>query len=264
MTLRLTIAPGDHFDFEIKPFSEYTVADYMRIMDSPVDETLNPFERRCADLIRHTDAPLRFVRSMSLEQVDEALAVIDQVTKEKDGAQHALHKVHETLASWAEEHDGQEWNYLDAQNILQDLGVFKERIEVGGKVYTAPLVEPSSFGKWIDLQAAMDAEQTETESYVRACAIMVEGDDGPYPVQGEHQSDAHYAEQCDAYTQERRRLLTEARWVDVMGCAAFFFSKWPRFAEVTGHNMPNLNRLLSPKTKRTRMDFPDVGALMQS
>lgn len=262
MILRLTIAPGDHFDFEIKPFDQYTVEEYIRILEAKPDGSLNPYERRCADLMRHTGAPLRFVRGMSLDQVDEALGVIEQVTKDHDLAVHALHNVHETLGKWAEEHEGQPWTQQDAQNVLQEFGIFRTTIEVEGKTYTAPLVEPSSYGKWLDLNSAMEAEQTETESYVRACAIMCEGEDGPYPTQGPDQTDAAYLQRCNDYTAERRRLLMQARWLDVMGCAAFFFSKWPSFAVATGHNMRSLNSWLSPKTKREPLVIPTAGEFL--
>lgn len=264
MTLRLTIAPGDHFDFEVKPFDQYTVEEYIRILEAKPDETLNPLERRCADLMRHTGAPLRFVRAMSMEEVDKALTYIEHVTKDHDLAVHALHKVHETLGKWKEEHEDRDWTYQDAQDVLQEFGIFKTTIEVEGKTYSAPMVEPSGYGKWLDLNAAMEVEQTETESYVSACAIMCEGDDGPFPIQANDQSDADYTKTCDAYTAERRRLLMQARWVDVMGCAAFFFSKWPSFAVATGHNMRSLNSLLSPKTKREPLVIPNAGEFMQS
>lgn len=262
MTLRLSISDTDYFDFTVKPFHEWTVEEYIRIVEKDPEPSDMPPE--FVTLQRLTGAPSRFIRIMSMQEVDKAIAYINKVLTDKDATAHALSKVHETLANWKEEHDGEEWNVTDAKAVLQDLNIFRETITAGDRTWTAPLVEPSGFGKWIDLQQVMDIEQTESESYVRACAVMMEGDEGPYPVQGQDQSDADYAQQCNEYTQDRRRAFMQAPWVDVMGCAAFFFSKFQRFAAITGHNMKSLRTLLSPKTKPERQVIPSGGEFMQS
>lgn len=260
-TIRLTIVPGDHFDFAIKPFDQITVSEYIRI-HAPMPEGLTPLENRHEMLLRYSGAPSRYVRHMSMDEADRALKYIADVTKSLSDTKTKLNKVHETLKNWQEEHGGEEWTHADAKGMLEEFGIFCDRIEVEGKVYTAPEVEGSPFGKWIDLQAQMDVSTTEAESYVRSMSIMMDGPDGVYPVQGEYEDDNAYNVRRDAYTAERQRLFYNAPWVQAMGISAFFFSKSQRFAAITGHNMTLLNSWLSPKSKREPRVIPSVGEFM--
>jgi len=267
MTIRLEIAPGDHFDVVVKPFHELTVADHIRLYESDhKDEGANELERAKNRLIRITGAPSRFIRYMSLEEVDRTFAAIEEQTNAHDGIHSQLAKVHEVLSRWKEEHEDADWTIEDARNVIQAHGIFNDRIEVEGRVFTAPLVEPSAFGKWIDLQDAMTTSdgEPESESYVRSLAIMMEGDDGAYPVQANAESNDDYHARCDAYTAERRRLFTNAPWVDVMGCAAFFFSKSQRFAELCGHCMSRFQSLRKHKQRPERRIIPIGGVDVQS
>lgn len=264
MTLRLTVAPGDHFNMVIKPFNELTVEEHIRLYESNAKDTgATPLDIAKNRLIRITGAPPRFIRFMSMEEVDKAFTFIEEQTNAHDHIHGQLAKVHETLKEWKKEHEDVEWTIDDARSVMEAHGIFKTEVTVEGKTYAAPLVEPSAFGKWLDLQEAMasDAENKapESESYVRALVIMMEGQDGHYPVQTEHEDDNAYHARCNAYTAERRRLFTTAPWVDVMGCAAFFFSKSQRFAELCAHNMTLFRSLRRHQQRPERRVIPIGG-----
>lgn len=262
MTIRLTLAPGDHYDFEVKPFEALTAADYIRI-NEPMPEGLSPMEQSQELLMRYSGAPTRIIRIMRPHEVDAALAHINEVTRSISKAKDAMDKVHETLKNWADEHNGQHWTSADAKELLDQMGLFRDTITVEGKTFTAPDIENEAhFGQWIDLQAQMDVSTSESESYVRSLAIMMVGDDGPYPVQGEFEGDLQYNERRDAYTKERNRLFMASPWIDCMGIAAFFFSRSQRFALITGHNMNLLNAWLSPKSRPERQVIPSGGVPM--
>lgn len=244
--IRLELAKDDYFDIEVKPFEQLTVADHIRLYESDdQDKGHSTFDLLLERIVRMTGAPSRFIRCMSPKEADELMRVLDEQIRHNDRALASIAKINETLENWEKEHDGIPWTLDDAREALAQHGLFRECIEVGGKTYTAPSVESASFGKWIDLSAAMSVEGAkESESYVRACSIMMEGPDGPYPTQRNDESDGDYSKRCDAYTQERRALFTnEARFVDVLGCAAFFFSKSDRFAAICAHSMPSLRML---------------------
>lgn len=246
MTIRIELAPGDHHDITVKPFDQLTVEDHIRLYESnDEDHGSNPLEVVKARLVRMTGMPSRFVRAMNADEASRTMKAIDAQIRENDSTMDALAKVHETLEKWEEEHDGQAWTIFDAQQVMEGLGIFKDRITVGGKEFTAPDLAMATFGKWIDLSAAMSIPNAkESESFVRACAIMMDGPDGPYPTQRDDETDLAYADRCNAYTEERRALFTkEARFVDVLGCAAFFFSRSEHFAAITAHSMPSLQAL---------------------
>lgn len=264
MTIRLSIAPGDHYDFEVKPFEAITVADYIRI-HQPIPDGLTQLEADQEVLMRYSGAPSRYVRYMRQEEVGQALAHIIEVSKELSKAKSALDLVNETLGKWQEEHDGNEWTREDAKRLLEEASIFSDKITVDGQEYTAPDIEnEASFGQWIDLQAQMQVSGTESDSYVRAMSVMMVGPDGPYPVQGEFESDHAYTQRCGEYITKRSELFMRAPWVKAMGICAFFFSKSQRFAELTGHNTSLLNGWLSPRTKREPMVIPIGGVPMPS
>jgi hypothetical protein len=246
MTIRIELAPGDHHDIDVRPFDQLTVEDHIRLYESnDEDKGGSTLEVVKARLVRMTGMPSRFVRAMNADEVSRTMEAIDRQISANDATMNALARVHETLDKWEEEHDGQPWTIHDAQAVMDGLGIFKDSITVAGKTFTAPDVSMAPFGKWIDLSAAMSIPNAkESESFVRACAIMMDGPDGPYPTQGEEETDLAYADRGNAYTEERRKLFTkEARFVDVLGCAAFFFSKSEHFAAITAHSMPSLRAL---------------------
>lgn len=261
--IRLTIAPGDHFDFEVKPFERITCREYDRI-HAPLPTDLSPLQEARELLMRYSGAPPRFVNVMRGEEVDAALAHIGKVTADLNERKSAYSKVHETLSKWAEEHDGAEFGVEDARQVLKDHDFHRTSITIEGQTFTAPDVEAASFGQWLDLQSQMLVSTSECDSYVRALSAMMEGPDGKFPVQGEHETDHAYQERVNEYTVNRQRLFWECPWVDVAGIAAFFFSKSQRFAELCGHNMRSLNSLLSPKSRRARQVIPIDGEPMQS
>lgn len=248
MTIRLEIAPGDHFDVVVKPFHELTVADHIRLYESnELDEGATPLALVKNRIKRLTGAPERFVRAMGEKDADSVMTLLDEQTNAHDKAHKALQRVHETLSNWKDEHDGVDFTVEDARAVMQDHGLFKNWIQVGEETYLAPDVERSPFGKWIDLQEAMVAadssKEAESMSYVRALAIMMEGKDGAFPVQGQDEADADYITRANEYQANRINTFKRAKWVDVMGCAAFFFSRSQRFAALCGHNMTRFRSL---------------------
>ena len=193
--IRLRLGPDDAFDIVVKPFDELTTADHIRIYESEAkDEGYNELDRTKNRLVRITGAPDRFIRFMRQHEVEELVRVINEQTAAQDRTLGTLAKVYETLNNWEKEHNGKAWTIDDARAVLEDHSLFTTTIEVNGRTYTAPLVEEATFGQWIDLQAAMDMKGLEAESmgYVRALSILMQGEDGPYPVQANDESDADY------------------------------------------------------------------------
>ncbi len=260
-TIRLEIAEGDHYDFEVRPFDKLSTRQFDAIQ-RPLPEDLSPLQQDQELIRRYSGAPDRFIRYLSMDEAKAALKHIEEVTSDLSGVKTNMDKVNETLAEWAKEHEGEEWTREDAEALLKDFGLFHDTIKVGDTTYTAPYVENAAMGQFIDLQNQMNVSASETESYVRALATMMVGPDGPYPVQCPDETEHVYHERCNAYTSARMELFWEAPWVQVMGVAAFFFSKSQRFAAITGHNMTLLNGWLSPRTSREPRVIPIDGEFM--
>ena len=154
--------------------------------------------------------------------------------------------------------------------IAKGLAASGAEVVVNGRTYTAPVIEESAtFGQWIDLQEAMDVDKDvegkgETMSYVRALSILMEGADGPYPVQAADETDAAYGQRTMAYTQQRMEDFLAAPFVDVLGVAAFFFSSSDNFAAICAHSMSNLTALLPRSVEPERRIIPRGGDLTLS
>jgi len=274
MKVRLTIAPGDSFDFTVKPFDTLTCAEHIRIFETrPADEYLDlwPDVSKAKGIIkRYSGAPDRFIRHLSSAEVKAVMERINDATKENDRLSNVMRKVQDTLDGWAKEHDGKDWTLDDVIGVLNGHGIYRSRIKVNGRIYTAPVIEESAtFGQWIDLQEAMDVDnevegKAETMSYVRALSVLMEGADGPYPVQGASETDAAYEQRTMAYTQQRREDFLAAPFVDVLGVAAFFFSNSGHFAAICAHNMSSLTALLPRSVEPVRRIIPRGGGLMPS
>lgn len=265
MKIRLTIAPGDHFDIEVKPFDELTVAEHIRIYEGNEQDTgYSPLDMAKNRLVRITGAPDRFIRFMSAREVDELTRVMNEQTAAQDRTLSTMAKVYETLDQWEKEHDGKPWTVADALAVLEGHSLFRGEITVEGRTYTAPLIEETAtFGQWIDLQAAMDLKGMEAESmgYVRALAVFMQGEDGPYPVQRNDETDEDYRSRANAYTRQRMRDFQAARFIDVLGVAAFFFFRSERFAAICAHSMTRFQSLTRHSHDPTPKVIPTDGGL---
>jgi len=265
--IRLTIAEGDHHDIVVKPFDQLTVAEHIRIYENDSkDEGYNPLDTAKNRLVRITGAPDRFIRYMRSAEIDELVRVLDEQVTANNMVMGKLAKVRETLDAWEKEHNGQTWNLADARAVLEGHSLFTTTITVNGRTYTAPFVEEATFGQWIDLQSAMDVVGGEPESmsYVRALAVMMTGEDGPYPVQENEENDTDYRTRANAYTQQRRADFLAAPFVEVLGAAAFFFSNSERFAAICAHSMSRLRSLTRHGAEPVRRVIPIGGGLMPS
>lgn len=268
LTIRLTIEEGDSFDFRLKPFHKLTTAEHIRIYEEVEDENtlyLWPTDKAKALLKRISGAPDRYIRYLSIREVEAIMAKIAEMNRENDRLHNAVSRVKETLEQWEKEHDGQPWTLEDAIAVLQDHSMYCTEITVNGRTYTAPNIEEAaSFGQWIDLQAAMSAEEkgTEGSSYVRALAIMMAGPDGHYPVQSNDESDSAYSERTAAYTRQRHADFMAAPFIQVLGAASFFFSRSSYFAAICAHNMSSLLALLPQPVEPVRRALPSDGGPM--
>ncbi len=265
--IRLRLGPDDAFDIVVKPFDELTTADHIRIYESEAkDEGYNELDRTKNRLVRITGAPDRFIRFMRQHEVEELVRVINEQTAAQDRTLGTLAKVYETLNNWEKEHNGKAWTLDDARAVLEDHSLFTTTIEVNGRTYTAPLVEEATFGQWIDLQSAMDVPggEAESTSYVRALAVMMKAQDGPYPVQANEESDEAYRDRANAYTQQRRNDFMAAPFVKALGASAFFFSNSERFAAICAHNMSRLRSLTRHGAEPVRRVIPIDGDPTQS
>lgn len=264
-TLRLTIAEGDHFDCHFPPFEQLSVADHIRIYEGKEPEEGTPLELAKARLLKITGAPDRFVRFMRQHEVEKAYDYAAQCIAENNAKLTALARVHETLEKWPDEHDGKLWTEHDARKVMEDFAIFQPTITVEEKTYNAEPLGVATYGQWIDLSGAMNASKdwTESELYARSLAILMHGPDGPYPVQGKDESDTDYAKRAGEYSTERLRLFMAAPWVDVMGCAAFFFSKGGLYAAICSHSMTRFQSLRGHRRPSEPLVIPTVGELMQ-
>ena len=258
---------GTVYYVTVKPFEQLTCREFIRVTGYKPGPNDSDLKIQRDMFIAYTGAPGRFVNVMSIDEAERAVKAIKTYLESLGAHRTAKAKVDETLANWAKEHDEKEWTIQDASDVLKEHGIFRDTITAKGETFTAPMVEVSDFGRWISLQAEMNISQSEPESYCRACAVMMDGQDGRFPVLGEHnprETDAEYETRGGEYIARRAGLMMDAPYVEVLGCAAFFFSKSQRFAEITGHNMSLLNGWLSPKSKREPNVIPSGGVLMPS
>ena len=265
MKIRLTLGPGDSYDFEVKPFDQLTTSDYIRIFEpqteSEYQDVWPDVAKAKGAIKRYSGAPDRFIRFLSSAEVKAVMEMITDANKENDRLANTMRKVHETLDGWAKEHDGKDWTIDDAIHVLEGHGIYRKEITVNERTYTAPNIEEhATFGQWIDLQAAMDNDgDKEASSYVAALAIMMEGEDGRYPVQANEETDNDYEARAVAYTQRRREDFLAAPFIEVMGVSAFFFSKSGHFAAICAHSMSSLLALLPRSVEPVRRVIPSDG-----
>lgn len=266
MKLRIEIDAEDFYEGQLKAFDELTASDFITMVEHKEDEAQNVLERDRDRIIRFSGAPRRFVSHMTFAEVAEALGVINETLHERGEIAKKIQTIDATFDKWKEEHNGADYTTEDAQKVFEEFGLFRDRLTIDGKTFTAPHVEPSAYGKWIDLQGLMDRVKggPETLSYIDALAIMMEGEDGPYPSQSKDETDNEYGDRCYSYIDARKALIMRAPWIEVMGIAAFFFAKWERFALITGHNMTRFQSLLPHRTSPERQVIPSGGAFLQS
>lgn len=258
-----------HYDTDIKPFHELSVSEYITLAEAHVNyESTEDLAVAMETIYRFTGVPKEVVREQSVDTIIDILRYIHDQVFSRDDFMERFNKVHEALSKWEEEHEGNAYTKADAQALMEQFTLFRDRIEVDGRVWTAPDPEFAPFGKWVDLQGAMNkhearADGLESEAYVAALSAMMVGDDGPFPVQGTL-SDEEYNAKTEAYMEARREVFMRAKWVDVMGCAAFFFSKSQRFAGLTSASMSRFQNLQPHRTKPVLRIIPSVGASTSS
>lgn len=258
MTVRLTIAPGDHHDIELVPFDQLTVEQHIRIFETVKDETKADYLQRAFGV------PERFARVMRPHEIDRVSEFFEGWIRDNDGRLKALANVHDTMRDFAEAH-GRGWTLEEAKSILQAQGLYRERIEVAGRTFVAPqrIDVETQAGQWADLEDALNVDDglpieqraTESETYVKTLAILMREEvDGKlafgYPAQGKEESDQEFSERLTAWVLDRRSMFMRATWVDVMGCAAFFFSKSDYCALYTSHRWTLFRGLIRPQMQQ--------------
>jgi len=269
MTLRLTLSDTEHYNVTVKPFDELSVSEYITLAEEQANYgDVSDLHTAMMTIHRFTGCPLEVIYHQSPETVAHILRAIHDQVFSRDDFMDRFNKVHEALSKWEEEHEGNAYTKADAQALMEQFTLFRDRIEVDGRVWTAPDPEFAPFGKWVDLQGAMNkhearADGLESEAYVAALSAMMVGDDGPFPIQGKL-SDEQYNAKTEAYMEARREVFMRAKWVDVMGCAAFFFSKSQRFAGLTSASMSRFQNLQPHRTKPVLRIIPSVGASTSS
>ena len=264
-TLRITIADGDHYDVSLTPFDKMPVRDFIRLAESEDEQGGTQLERDKNRLIRITGAPERFIRYMLPEEVERTYRYVEEILTRSQENAGRLSKVHETLAGWHEAH-GRDWTVDEARAVMEDLGLFRPTITVNEEEFSAKPLGKASYGQWIDLEAAVHElkDSPESELYVRSLAIMMHGQDGSYPVQDRDEQDAEYENRCEVYTKRRHVLFMGAPWVDVMGCAAFFFFNDQRYAAICNPSMTRFRNLSAPSPSVGQRIMPSDGEPMLS
>lgn len=259
--LRITIAEGDYFDCHFPPFEQLSVADHIRIFEGKEEEGLTPLDTAKNRLVRITGAPERFIRHLTEKEVERANEYVSTCIGSHNDKLGAMATVNDTLEKWKEEHDGKDWTAEDAKTLVESLGIFRPSITHNSKTYTAIPLGGTYYGQWIDLQHAVAElkDAPESELYARALAILMHGEDGSYPVQGNDESDHDYSKRANAYTHSRIQFFLSAPWVDVMGCAAFFFSNVDDFALICSHSMKLFRSLRGRNLRPERRVIPIGG-----
>ena len=261
MTIRLEIAPGDHFDIAVKPFEELTARDYIRIFEKGPDDPLKETPREV--LQRVFNVPERFARIMTPDEIGQVLTTYVDWHKGKFEASDRMKALQDTLKDIEQAHK-RKATLAEVREALEQHRIFRDRIEVDGRVFIAPerIDTEANAGQWGDLEAAMavDDEQpehlraTETETYVKALSILmreqdIDGTKLPgYPAQEKEETADAYTVRLGEYLTARRSLFMRSKWIDVMGVAAFFFSKSQYCALYTSRRW-NLLRALTKQPK---------------
>lgn len=268
--LRITIAEGDHHDIELLPFDKISTRDFIRIAETDDTEGTSDLSKEKATLIRVTNAPERFIRYMTDEELGLAYQYVTEVLQSSNDHSRKLGQVQETLDKWEQEH-GTMWTMADAKDVLTDFGIFRPSITVHAgtdneETFDARPLNNTIYGQWIDLEATVHdmQDRPESELYVRALSTLMHGQDGRYPVQGRDEEDEEYDQRRTIYTQRRNALFMGAPWVDVMGCAAFFFFNEQRFAEITARSMTRFRNLSGRNWNAGQRIIPEGGVSIQS
>lgn len=264
-TLRIAIADDDVHEIELKTFDQLTTAEFIRMAerdDDPTDATLTKDK---AKLIRLTGAPDRFIRYMTDSEVEQAYTYVLGVLESSNEHIKKLSEVNKTLEEWEEAHE-RKWNVEDAKQVMEQFGIFRSSVTMGDTTYDAKPLGTAHYGQWIDLESAVFTlkDATESELYAQTLAILMHGADGKYPVQTEHESLEDYSERCGSYTSERVRFFMAAPWVEVMGCAAFFFFNDQRYEAICNPFMRRFQNLSGHRRSAMRRVIPQSGDLMRS
>lgn len=266
MTIRLEIAPGDHFDVTVKPFEDLTAADYIRIFEKGPEDPTKETPREV--LQRVFGVPERFARIMTPDEIEQVLTTFVDWHKGNFAASERMAALKDMLKDIEQAHK-RKATLAEIREALEQHRIFRDRIEVDGRVFIAPerIDIEATAGQWGDLEAAMavDDEQpehlraTETETYVKTLSILmreqdIDGTKLPgYPAQGKDETAEEYTVRLGDYLTERRALFMRAPWVDVMGVAAFFFSKSKYCALYTSQRWNLLRELMrQPKLPEPR------------
>lgn len=249
---RLEIAPGDHFDVVLKPYSELTVEEHVRIFEEEVEETKQDY------LHRAFGVPKRFARVMKPHEVDMAIERSKQWMEQNDARLRSMREVIDTLKDFQTANE-RPWTLKDAREILEQHGIYRDRIEAEGRTFIAPknIDLDTSAGQWSDLEEAMIADKRlpedqrppESLNYCKVLSILMQevtdaGVEVHYPAQHSDESDNEYGARLGRWLVDREALFRRCRWVDVAGVAAFFFSRsdyarmftshrWTLFQELT-------------------------------
>jgi hypothetical protein len=282
MPIIIDEAANDIFDVIIPSFHHMTTAEHLRICDKETDgETVH--ER----LLRITGAKERFIKYMKLPEAEGALNAIEVFMTNRFDVLSTLNKAKETLDNWEKEHEGKVFTVDDARDVLMQHGVLREWIETPSGYYKVIDVDKdATFGQWVDLTTIIGTKRDahETEVYVDALAHILEGpypvraageDDDTfmaraskmiprYPVERDDETAFEYEVRRERYLQGKRNDMLAARYIDVIGAAAFFFTRSERFAHLLAPVCPRLLQL-RPQWKRPEvLNLPDVGDLIRS
>lgn len=254
--IRLEIAEDDHHIIDLKPFDALTVEEHIRLFEAGSDEETDAEYMQRALLL-----PQRFARVMRRDETERVASIIAQWHAQNNGLVEAMRKVSDSLSDF-ENANGRPWSFDDAKAIMEAHGVFRSSITIEGRTFAAPdrIDIESTAGQWADLEDALNVDEeapkhqreTESATYVKALAILMRevNADGSkqmgYPAQGKDESDDAFAERLGQWIMDRRALFMRAPWIEVMGCAAFFFAKSNYCALYTSRRWSLFRGLLRP------------------
>lgn len=268
--IRIELAPDDVFEMEVVPFAQLSVADHIRIYETPEEDaprSSSPFMQQFAlkqSIAKRMGIPYRFVMAMKLSELEGLVQTYSRWTKENDPITKSLNTVFDTLKDFKEANQ-REWGVNDAREIMHQHGIFRSEVTINGEVYRAPasLDGDTLAGQWVELLDTFSAHQgqPESEMYARACGTLMLKEGEKWPTMGKGETAEEFNERFLAWRLPRDKVFMNAPWVEVMGCAAFFFLHSMQFAAITAHSLTRFTILRPSLSEPEVINMPSSSEL---
>ena len=257
----------DYVDLPWKPFHELTVAEHIKIYETP-DPTFPDTPRGELERLKHTcekiGVPSRVTMVMRKHELEAMIDMHNAWNRDNDLAVGSLAKVHQAMEDFAEA-NGKDWVISDAKEAMQRFSIFRDSITVQGRTFKAPelIDRDTTTGQWLELIGIFESFGTspESELYARCCGTLMMEEGERWPIQGKDEDTDTFNTRFEEWRVPRDGMFTKAPWVEVMGCAAFFFCNSERFRLVTATSLPRFRTIAGYSTGQGPVSIPSTSEL---